>query len=213
MDARAVEELHDLERRDDELAAAAERLRALEAGIATIRERAEAIDAFFAGYAEHESARRAEVAEAESELAERREEQARAEADLDKARDDEERELRAKAVARARDHVAVALSRLDRAHADLEQLEREAAQLPSELTALEAQALELAASELPAPGPEGLVAWASHAHAELFVALSQLDTRRDRIIREANELASSLLGEPTFGSTVAQARRQVEART
>ena len=213
MDARAVEELQDLERRDDELAAAAERLRALEGGIAKIRERAEAIDAFFASYAEQQSGRRAEVTDAEVELAERREEQDRAEKDLEAARNGEERELRAKALSRARDHVAVALARLDRAHADFEQLEREAAELPSELTALEAQALELASSDLPVPGPEGLVAWASHAHAELFVALSQLDTRRDRIIREANELASSVLGEPTFGSTVAQARRQVEART
>ena len=31
------------------------------------------------------------------------------------------------------------------------------------------------------------------------------------MIREANELASMLVGEPTYGSTVAQARARVEA--
>lgn len=95
-------------------------------------------------------------------------------------------------------------------------LEREAAALPQELPRLEAQARRVAAGtngvRTPSSGPDGLVGWASHARAELFVTLSQLTTRRDRVIREANELATSLLGEPTYGSTVAQALRRVEAR-
>ena len=52
--------------------------------------------------------------------------------------------------------------------------------------------------------------WASQAHAALFVAAGQVDVRRERATREANELASSLLGESTHGSTAAQALTLVE---
>ena len=74
-----------------------------------------------------------------------------------------------------------------------------------------ARAVADAAEHVPAP-PEGvreLVEWASHAHAELFVAVRQLASERERLIREANELATSLLGEPTYGSTVAQLAERV----
>jgi hypothetical protein len=54
-----------------------------------------------------------------------------------------------------------------------------------------------------------LVEWSSHAHAELFVAAGQLDAQRERVIREANELATMLLGEPTYGSTVGQLAERV----
>jgi hypothetical protein len=54
-----------------------------------------------------------------------------------------------------------------------------------------------------------LAEWASRAHAELFVAAGQLDAQRDRVIREANELATMLLGEPTYGATVAQLAQRV----
>ena len=57
---------------------------------------------------------------------------------------------------------------------------------------------------------DDLIEWASSKHAELFVALGQLDTQRERVIREANELATALLGEPTFGSTPAQVLERVE---
>jgi hypothetical protein len=58
-----------------------------------------------------------------------------------------------------------------------------------------------------------LVEWASHAHAELFVAAGQIDVQRERVIREANELATMLLGEPAYGATVAQALARVEGLT
>ena len=60
-----------------------------------------------------------------------------------------------------------------------------------------------------APLGGSLVEWASHAHAELFVASGQLDVERERVIREANELATMLLGEQTFGSTVERALARV----
>jgi hypothetical protein len=63
----------------------------------------------------------------------------------------------------------------------------------------------------PGEGPAALVEWASRAHAALFVASGSVDTQRERVIREANELATAILGEPTYGSTVAQARARVES--
>ncbi len=216
MDTRALTELHVLGRRDGELAASAGRLQELEAAVARIRARAEAIDEFFAAYPEAESRSRDSVAAAEEELARRRDELTNADRAVAAAHSDEQRELAEKALTRARDHVAVAESGLLRARSAHEQLEGYAAELPAELEQLEAEARRLSASApvIPTPGtgPRALGEWASHAHAELFVALSQLATERERLIREANELASMLLGESTYGSTVAQALRQVEAR-
>jgi hypothetical protein len=60
-------------------------------------------------------------------------------------------------------------------------------------------------------GARGLIEWASYTHAKLFVAAGQIATSRERLIREADELASMLLGEPTYGATIAQALARVEA--
>ena len=80
-----------------------------------------------------------------------------------------------------------------------------AAALPHELERLEARAGRAGA------GARGLVEWAAQEHADVFVELGQVSLRRERVIREANELATMLLGEPTFGSTAAQVRARVEA--
>jgi len=60
-------------------------------------------------------------------------------------------------------------------------------------------------------GARALIDWASQRHAELFVEAGQIDAQRERVIREAHELASMLLGEPTYGATVEQALARVEA--
>ena len=215
MDARALAELHELLRRDEELAAETARLEELGAAVARTRSRAEAIDEFFAGYTVEDSRLRTVVAAAEEELARRHTELTAAERDLAAARDDVERERAESACSRARDHVTVAESSLLRARSAHDELEHAAAELPAELTRLEsdAQAVSATTPDLPSPGvgPRALSDWASHAHAELFVALSQLAAQRERLTREANELASMLLGDPTYGSTVAQALRRVEA--
>ena len=217
MDARALAELHDLARRDEELAAVATRIEELSAAVAHIRARADAIEVFFAGYPERESRARAAVAKAEANLERRRSELTAADRDLTDARTDDERLLAAKAIARAHDHVADAESGHERARSSCEQLEGDAAELPSELAALETEASEISNGDpllatFSGAGPRALGEWASQVHAELFVALSQLAAERERLIREANELASMLLGESTYGSTVTQALRQVEAR-
>ena len=216
MDARALAELDLLGRRDDELASSAAQLLELEAAVARIRARAETIDRFFAAYPDEQARLATEIDEATAAVERRRDELMTAEGELASARTDDDRERAEKTAARAVDHVALAEATLLRIRSEHEVFEREAAGLPTELTALEAEARTIAASahlpELPpSAGPRGLTEWASRSHAELFVALSQIDTQRERIIREANELASMLLGEATYGSTVAQALRRVQA--
>jgi hypothetical protein len=213
---RAVRELRALEREDAGLALEMDALGTMLAVVEHVRERGEAIEAFFAGYAERESALRTGVAGAEEELAAQRASLAAAEQAVSATDDERDRELAGLAVARAADHVAVAVQALERARASTAAFERDAAALPRELDLLGAEAQRVAAIaqgvRRPGDGLQELDAWASHARAELFVTLSQLATRRERVIREANELATSVLGEPTFGSTVAQALRRVEAR-
>jgi chromosome segregation ATPase len=205
---RAVNELRRLAALDGELSESAEALRGLDGKVAAIRGRAEAIDAFFASYPEEEARRALELRDASEELARRREELAAAQHLLAEAHDDEARIHAEHAVARALDHIAVAEDRRGRAQSAHDELERGAAVLPRELDELEARAR--AVQHVSAPG-SSLTEWASHAHAELFVAAGQLDVQRERVIREANELASMLLGEPTYGATVAQALSRVEA--
>jgi chromosome segregation ATPase len=217
MDERALNDLRDLATRDAELERGARRLRELDHAAAEIRHAAEAIDAFFSRYPAEETARREEVASAEAELEQRHTELAEAQAGLAEARDDVTRELVQRALARADDHVGVASARLERARRARDELEHEAHTMPRAVPDLEARATAIAdeAADIPEPGegPRALVDWASHAHAELFVAAGYIDTQRDRLIREANELASALTGEATYGSTAAQALRRAEENT
>ena len=156
----------------------------------------------------------AEITAAGAAVRHRQDEVAAAEREAAAARDDEERSRAERAVARAADHLSVAGLRLERADADLEHLKRLAVELRHELPELEARAAAIArAEDLRWPGrePQELVDWASQARAELFVAAGQASAERERVVREGNELASMLLAEPTYGLTVAQALRQVEA--
>jgi chromosome segregation ATPase len=214
MDERALNDLRNLATRDAELERRARRLRELDHAAAEIRHAAEAIDAFFAAYPAEETARREEVIAAEAELQQRRAELAQAQLELASAHEDETRELAQRAFARADDHVGVATARLERARHAREELEHEAQTLPRAVPDLEARATAIAdeAPDVPEPGegPRALVEWASHAHAELFVAAGYIDTQRERLIREANELASALTGEATYGSTAAQALKRAE---
>jgi DNA repair exonuclease SbcCD ATPase subunit len=210
VDERAVDELRRLASLDAELSARASALRELDGRVAELRARAEAIDAFFAAYPEEEPRLRGDLQDARDELVRRQEELAGAERRLAETADEEQRIHTEHAVARALDHVAVAEGRIERGQSSYDELERDAAALPGELTELEGRA-----RGVPGVPPLGrsLVEWASHAHAELFVAAGQIDVQRERVIREANELASMLLGESTYGATVAQALLRVESLT
>jgi chromosome segregation ATPase len=213
MDARAVDELRVLDRRDTELRERASRLRELDAAVAEVRAGAEATLAFSASYPSEVDRLAAAAEGAENDLARRRDEAAAGELALATARDEVERSHGERALERARDHVAVAEASLARLLAERGQLERHVSELPGELARLEEKGRALAEEAGVAPpggaGAESLVEWASHAHAELFVTARQVDSRRELVIREANELASMLIGEPTYGSTVTQALERV----
>lgn len=210
MDERAVNELRRLAGLDAELSERASALRELDDRVAALRERAEAIGAFLSAYPDEEPRRRRELEDADEELVRRQEELAVAKRRLAAAQSDDERTHTEHEVARAVDHIAVAETRIERARSAHDELERDAAALPRELHELEVQARTV--PDVP-PFGSSLVEWASRAHAELFVAAGQIDVQRERVIREANELASMLLGEPTYGVTVAQALARVEGLT
>jgi chromosome segregation ATPase len=207
----ALSDLKALEQRDAELAARGERLREASEEASAIRSRAEEIDAFFAAYGEAETRARGALAAAERDLDARRAELAAAQSELADAQTDDARSAAERAVARAHDHLEIAEGRVARAVAARDELEREAASLPEELPSLAARAAAVADGGAPGDAPRELADWAARAQASLFVAAGQLDSQRERIIREANELATMLLGEPTYGATPAQARARVEA--
>jgi hypothetical protein len=62
------------------------------------------------------------------------------------------------------------------------------------------------------PGAElsEIVEWGGRAHAALFVVRGGLAVERERIVREAGELGSVVLGEPVAGSSVGAVRRLIE---
>lgn len=215
MDDRTVGELRRLEQCDSELAATAARLRSLDGEVAAVRGRAEEIDVFFAGYPDAESRRREAVATAEAELQQRERELSEARRSLQSAKSAEAIAAAEHVVDRARDHVAVAAERVSRATAARDELERRAASLPRELPGLTkragAVAGELDGVGAPEEAPRALIDWAGRAHASLFVALAQVEGQRDRLVREATELATVVLGEPAFGATPGQIRARVEA--
>jgi chromosome segregation ATPase len=216
MDVRAISDLRELARRDDELAADTGRLRRLDAEVAAIRTRAESIAAFFAAYPAAETKSDDAIRSASAELELRQAELGASEAALANVRDERQRDLAERAVARATDRVSAAEAHLARTTAERAELERDAATLPAEVPGLQERARSVS-EQLPEVTPPGdglrpLIDWCSHAHAELFVVTGQLDATRERIVREANELASMLLGDPTYGSTVAQALARVERR-
>jgi colicin import membrane protein len=86
-------------------------------------------------------------------------------------------------------------------------LEQEARDLAAEL-ASEPRVAQ-AASDPPRSGLDGVAEWADRAAAALLVARSGRETEHDRTLREAGELASSVLGEPVSGS-VSTIRRRLE---
>ena len=63
----------------------------------------------------------------------------------------------------------------------------------------------------PDPDLAGVIAWASRADGALLLAGSGLEDEREAVVREANELAAAVLGEPPAPAGVHQIRERVEA--
>jgi len=148
---------------------------------------------------------------------------------LEQARRPVERARGEEAAATARRHEAHAATdvrtteeRRSRLVARRKELEREADAAAAAAQSLAARGRELAAElettprvagpEPPAPGLDALADWGSRAHAAVFVARSGLETERERVVREANELAASVLGEPLYATSVSLVRERLEER-
>ena len=210
----------ELERRDERVAEALLEVERLQAEVDELRTHAGAVAAFLrelpSGLAALEAEERAAAEElehastavhaAEDELArvqERGSESARLEA--------------ARAAKHARDALEDAELRVARAVQERARLEREGAEQGEEAERLERRGAELAAHPrlehdvaAPATGLHGLVDWASRARGQLLVAHAALVTERDAIVREATELAASVLGEPFVSTGAAGLRRLLE---
>jgi hypothetical protein len=149
------------------------------------------------------------LAAAAVELAAREAERERAE-----ARAEEDPEAR-RAAARAEVAASVVRKRIERLQQEQERLEAGAAALPDEIRELAREAagataaLAHATVTAPPPDAEYLIAWASRARAALLLARSSLEGRREHVVREASELAASVLGEPVAAS-VAGIRERLE---
>lgn len=217
----------ELEERDERIAAEIEELAGLDRRAAALKESAGAIRTFRERLPSERAHLDQALVEPESDLAGARESlaaAAQALAELEaKRRPDAERLATARrAVAHARDDLGAAESVLARVQARRAALEAEALRLEAEAPGLEADAHQLAAAlrALPRvsrsggldaePGLDGLLEWASRAHAALLVARSGLETERERTVREANELGVAALGEDLGATRVSLVRERLE---
>jgi chromosome segregation ATPase len=123
---------------------------------------------------------------------------------------------------RAQDELALAERRVAGCRAAQADHEREVDALRQEADDLEARAAALAAAmqgrpglapeagHTPASGLSGVAEWAGVARAALLVARGGIAAEQEAVIRQANELASSLLGEAQAAASVAAVARRLE---
>jgi len=141
---------------------------------------------------------------------------------VERARGDDAREAARRVEARAAADVHDAEERSDRLTRRRATLEHDAEQWAAEAIDLERQAATVAArlgesprvstTAPPGSGLAELAAWGARAHAAVLVARAGLEAERESIVREANELAASALGEPLYTGNVALVRRALEER-
>jgi len=162
------------------------------------------------------------LAEAERELEAAEQAHMRSQQELERARGEEATAKARRQEAQTATGVRNAEERRARLVARLAELDRDELAAREEIRALEARARELAADldaaprvaspGAPAAGLEGLTDWGSRAHPAVLVARSGLETERERVVREANELAASVLGEPFSATSVDVVRKRLEQR-
>jgi len=162
------------------------------------------------------------LADAERELEAARTAHNQARRALERARSEDAAATARRREAHAATDVRTTEERRGRLIARREELEQATAAADTEARSLDARGRELAAELEAAPrvaglapptaALDGLAEWVSRAHAAVFVALSGLETERERVVREANELAASVLGEPFSATSVAVVRKRLEER-
>jgi len=201
---------------DEQAAAALTELDELYAASEDVRLRSLELEAFLDRLPEVRAVRERAVAEAERAADETEEAAARAGEEL---RDAESAGEGARLAAarrfdvRARDALGSARRRLDAARTDRDALEDEAASAEREVSALGKQAHRLAMArgeEPPGPGLPEIAAWGTRTRAALLVARAALAREREELVRQANEAAAAVLGEPLLSGSAEEAARRVE---
>jgi len=231
MDGNRPDELlsyaRELELRDADVAARIEAAGALLARVDEVRERARRVGHALAelpGEIEHAEealgAARAREADAVRDLAEAERECERVQGSKRAGEEirlaaERGRRRAAVAVTDAADAVSRSEERLRQARSDEVALQAE-----TEGLAVEARAVAQDVAELPrlsetgraAPGTslEQIDQWGARAHAAIFVVRGSLDAERDRLVHEANAMATAALGEQVAGASVALVRRRLE---
>jgi hypothetical protein len=229
-DSRAAEFLQlarELEGRDQELAARIDGVSTLLRDVDALKARAtgvrHALDAIPGEIRQAEvDERDARVREAEALEQLAAAERAHDEVHRSKKASDEARERADRAVLRAEVTAADATTSVMRARHRLEDAIREEAVLRSEAEGLEVEARELARSvaseprlsesgrSAPGSSLDEIEEWAARAHAALFVVRGGLDSERERLVVEANALASVVLGDYGGGASVSLVRQRIE---
>ena len=207
MSERLLDVARELEARDAVLAEEIEQIEELRRRAAAVGEAAARIARFLEELPAERPGLEHQIAHLERELAERELARDVAEQTLEHA-GEEDRAAARRAAVRTRDAVTVMTRELDQARTRLAKLEVEADAAIEELARLRREAEELTTGirdapeisrgTVPHPGElaEELVEWASRARAALLLARSGLETQRERVVREANELAAAALGDP-----------------
>jgi chromosome segregation ATPase len=216
-----------LEARDGELAAALDMVDQLARRAAHVHERAVALEGFLASVPPQLAALEREHAEAVDLHAEAERALAEAQRTADEVarsrRTSEERRAQAeRALAHAGEAASDASRRVERVAARQQRLLDEERAARAEISLLAGEANETAAavgevqgvsdSGRTQPGgtlPE-LAEWADRVGAALLVVRGSLAAERERLLREAGELAASALGEPFYGASVSSLRRRLE---
>ncbi len=217
----------ELERRDDELAAAVGAVTAISERVDRLRTRALEIATWLERLPTERTHLDEAHIEARRQIAAARDVAAAADAELERVRAG--RGPRQEAISAA--ELAIELARADVAAADAHLarlgerragLTREEAALTAESSTLAADAASLArelgamprlsrqVGEKPGQGLDALAEWGAAAHAALLVVRSGLETEQERIVREANELGSAALGESLGATRVAAVRERLE---
>jgi chromosome segregation ATPase len=225
VDERLVDLARELEARDERLAAAIAEVDELQRSTERIRGRAGELAELLARLPAERAAAAGAVEEAARELEARERTLADAEAEVARLEGSrhEERLAEARRVrVRAADAASAARRKLERAEEARGELEREAAAAEREAPEVERDARRLAdrlarvprvshgATDAPEHGLDATIEWGGRARAALFVVRGGLDLERERVVREANELAASALGEPASALSVSVVRARLE---
>jgi hypothetical protein len=219
--------VRELERADAEVAAVLSELDELYAAVEAVGARAVQLEAFLTELPVERAAATAAVEETARALREAEETAGAAAAQLQEAEAGGTAERIATArrfAVRAQDAASTAARLAAEADAAASRLEKRAEAAEEESSALQTRARELAvalggrarlAADVgsgPAAGLEGVSEWAGKARAALLVARTALSAERDTVIRQANELAALVLGEPLGAAGTAVVARRLERK-